>query len=75
MSAENGISGDLAEYYRRVLEEAGVTDHELTRFVHLMGRSRTAALLAVAEIDLGMPAADAIDGYAEIVRRRQAGEG
>ncbi len=73
MSDEMRITGGLAGYYQRVLDEAGATDQELTRFVHLLRRSQQAALLAVLEIDAGIPAGEAIDGYAEVVRRRQAG--
>jgi hypothetical protein len=55
--------------YVRVLEEAGATEQQFARFVHLGRRSRLAAFAAISFIEAGVPVGDAIESCERTERR------
>ena len=56
--------------YARVLEEKGATEQEFARFAHLAKSSAIGAFLAILAIEGRTPVAEAIDGFAEVARKR-----
>jgi hypothetical protein len=59
--------------YLRVLDEAGATEQELARFVHLGRRSRLAAFMAIGFIEDGIPVGKAIESCERTEKRLRGG--
>lgn|SRR5215211_3946907 len=71
MSEEIFVKKDLGAWYCEVLENAGATPQEWSRFAQLLGRSQAGAFVAATLIDGGaLTVAEAIDGAAESERKR-----
>jgi hypothetical protein len=60
---------DQGDRYVRVLEEAGATEQQFARLVHLGRRSRLAALAAISFIEVGVPVGEAIESCERTEKR------
>ena len=70
-STEVRLARSFGETAVRVLDEAGATDQELTRFAHLLKRSSAGAFVEITLIEGGaLGVAEAIDSCTEIAKER-----
>jgi hypothetical protein len=68
MDGEIRTKPGLADYYRRVLEDAGVSPQQLTRFAHIVRKEPAAALVAIIAIEAGAEVGVVIERIEEGMR-------